>query len=223
MNIELWEQRLYSVCTSQAPKNSSPKTLENWNLANDEAVALISNKLHHNVFMSIVDSQTVCIANSLWTKIHSKLAPHTFVNKGRVWLQWECLTFNGNIEEYIEKCQTLLLDISSFGIVIPNEILVSSILGKISWDCKNYNHIIDNLVMSGEAVKRPKTIMNKLLDLINHQKTKDMGSSGEETNTSKINALLSNAASYPYKITYMCQNGKQNPKNTTHKESSCWE
>ncbi|MBW0477125.1 hypothetical protein O181_016840 [Austropuccinia psidii MF-1] len=210
------------ILDGQAPKNSSPETLEKWNLANDEAVALISNKLHHNVFISIVDSQTVCSANSLWTKIHSKFAPQTFVNKGRVWLQWECLKFNGNIEEYIEKCQTLLLEISSIGIVIPNEILAYSILGKISRDCNNYDHIIDNLVISGEAVARPETVMNKLLDLINPQKTKYMGSSGKETETSKMNALLSNAASYPYKITYVCQNGKHNPRITTHKESSCW-
>ncbi|MBW0584747.1 hypothetical protein O181_124462, partial [Austropuccinia psidii MF-1] len=76
--------------------------------------------------------------------------------------------------------------------------------------------------MSGEAIARPEIVMKKLLDLINHQKTKDMGSSGKETDTSKMNALLSNAASYPYKITYVCQNGKHNPKDTTHKESSRW-
>ncbi|MBW0530767.1 hypothetical protein O181_070482 [Austropuccinia psidii MF-1] len=37
-----------------------------------------------------------------------------------------------------------------------------------------------------------------------------------------MSALLSNVTSYPYKILYVCQNGKHNPKNTTHKESSCW-
>ncbi|MBW0535060.1 hypothetical protein O181_074775 [Austropuccinia psidii MF-1] len=37
-----------------------------------------------------------------------------------------------------------------------------------------------------------------------------------------MTALLSNAAAYPYKIMYICQNGKHNPKNTTHKERSCW-
>ncbi|MBW0491917.1 hypothetical protein O181_031632 [Austropuccinia psidii MF-1] len=222
MNIELCARRLYTVCTSQVPENATPKALEKWNLAKNKAVSLISNMLHHNVFISIVDSQTVCSANSLWTKIHSKFAPQTFVNKGRVWLRWECLKLNGNIKEYIENCQTLLLDISSIGIVIPNKILAYSILGKISQDCNTYDHIIDNLFMSGEAVARPEIVMDKLLELINHQKTKDMGSSGKETNASKMSALLSNAASYPYKIMYVCQNGNHNPKNTTHKENSCW-
>ena len=135
MNIELCAWCLYSVCTNQAPDDSTPESLEKWNLASDEAVSLISNKLDHNVFISVVDSHTVCSANSLWSKIHSKFAPQTFINKGRIWLRWECLKFNGNIEEYIEKCQTLLLDISSIGIVIPNEILAYSILGKITRDC----------------------------------------------------------------------------------------
>ncbi|MBW0532418.1 hypothetical protein O181_072133 [Austropuccinia psidii MF-1] len=222
MNIELRARRLYSVCTNQAPDDSTPESLEKWNLANDEAVSLISNKLNHNVFISVVDSHTVCSANSLWSKIHSKFAPQTFINKGRIWLRWECLKFNGNIEEYIEKCQTLLLDISSIGIVIPNEILAYSILGKITRDCNTYDHIIDNLVMSGESVARPEIVMNKLLDLINHQKTKDINSSNKESDSSKMSALLSNATSYPYKILYVCQNGKHNPKNTTHKENSCW-
>ncbi|MBW0495512.1 hypothetical protein O181_035227 [Austropuccinia psidii MF-1] len=118
-----------------------------WNLANHEAVSLISNKLHHNVFISIFNSQTVCSANSLWTKIHLKFAPQTFVYNGRVWLRWECLKFNGNIKEYMKNCHTLLQDISSIGIVIPNKILAYSILGKISQDCNTYDHIIDNLVI----------------------------------------------------------------------------
>ncbi|MBW0462469.1 hypothetical protein O181_002184 [Austropuccinia psidii MF-1] len=175
MNIELRARRLYSVCTSQAPENSTPETLEKWNMANDEAVSLISNKIDHNVFISVVDSVTVCSAYSLWSKIHSKFAPQTFINKG-----------------------------------------------KITRDCNTYDHIIDNLVMSGESVARPEIVMNKLLDLINHQKTKDMSSSSKDPNTSKMSALLSNATAYPYKIMYICQNGKHNPKNTTHKESSCW-
>ncbi|MBW0463937.1 hypothetical protein O181_003652 [Austropuccinia psidii MF-1] len=198
MNIELRAQRLYTVYTNQVPENSTPEALEKWNLANNEARKLSLEK------------------------IHSKFAPQTFVYKGRVSLQWECLKFNGNIKEYIENCQTLLLDISSIDIVIPNEILAYSILGKISQDCNTHDHILENLVMSGEAIARPEIVMDKLLELMNHLKTKHMGSSGKEINTSKMTALLSDAASYPYKIMYVCQNGKHNPKNTTHKQSSFW-
>ncbi|MBW0531561.1 hypothetical protein O181_071276 [Austropuccinia psidii MF-1] len=197
MNIELCAQRLHSVCTNQAPSYSTPELLEKWNLANDEVVSLISNKIDHNVLISVLDSHTVCSAHSLWSKIHSEFAPQTFINKGRIRLRWEC-------------------------IVIPNEILAYSILGKITRDGNNYDHIINNLVMSGESVARPEIVMNKLLDLINHQTTKDMNSSNKESDSSKMSALLSNVTFYPYKILYVCQNGKHNPKNTTHKESSCW-
>ncbi|MBW0507776.1 hypothetical protein O181_047491 [Austropuccinia psidii MF-1] len=174
MNIEIRARRLYTVCTNKVPENSTPEALEKWNLANNEAVSLISNKLHHNVFISIVNPQTVCSTNSLWTKIHSKFAPQTFVNKGRVWLQWECLKFNGNIKEYIENFQTLLLDISSIGIVIPNKILAYSILGKINSD--------------GQTPRGYKSPENKRYWVLQ-----------------KRNQYL-----------------KDNPRNTTHKESSCW-
>ncbi|MBW0493744.1 hypothetical protein O181_033459 [Austropuccinia psidii MF-1] len=216
MNIDLRARRLYSVCKSQ-----TPETLEKWNMANNKAVSLISNKLDPNVFISIVDSVTICSAYSRWWKIHSKFTPQTFINKGRIWLQWKCLQFNGNIEEYIEKFQPLLLYIYSIGIVIPNKIVAYSIVGKITRDRNTYNHIIDKLVMSGESVARPEIVMNKLLDLINHQNKKDMSSLSKEPDTSKMSALLSNASAYPYKIMYISQNGKHNPKNTTHKENGC--
>ncbi|MBW0506732.1 hypothetical protein O181_046447 [Austropuccinia psidii MF-1] len=76
--------------------------------------------------------------------------------------------------------------------------------------------------MNGESVARPEIVMNKLLDLINHQKSKNMSFPSKESNHSKIASLLSNASSYPYKIMYVCQNGKYNPKNTTHKEIDFW-
>ncbi|MBW0532267.1 hypothetical protein O181_071982 [Austropuccinia psidii MF-1] len=76
--------------------------------------------------------------------------------------------------------------------------------------------------MSGESVARPEIVMNKLLDLINHQKSKNMSFPSKQSNSSKIAELLSNASSYPYKIMYVCQNGKYNPKNTTHKEINFW-
>ncbi|MBW0529555.1 hypothetical protein O181_069270 [Austropuccinia psidii MF-1] len=76
--------------------------------------------------------------------------------------------------------------------------------------------------MSGESVARPEIVMTKLLDLINNQKTKDINSSNKESDSSKMSTLLSNAMAYPYKILYVCQNGKHNPKNTTNKEISCW-
>ncbi|MBW0570349.1 hypothetical protein O181_110064 [Austropuccinia psidii MF-1] len=76
--------------------------------------------------------------------------------------------------------------------------------------------------MSGKADARPNIVMEKLLELINHQKMKDIRSSGKVSNTSKMTALISNAASYPYKIMYVWQNGKYNRKNMTHKESSFW-
>ncbi|MBW0514155.1 hypothetical protein O181_053870 [Austropuccinia psidii MF-1] len=100
MNIELCAQCLYSACTNKIPKNSTPEAIEKWNMAKNEVVSLISNTLDHNVLIRILDSQAVFSANSLWSNIHSKLAPQTFVNKGRIWLKWEGLKLKGNIEQY---------------------------------------------------------------------------------------------------------------------------
>ncbi|MBW0523636.1 hypothetical protein O181_063351 [Austropuccinia psidii MF-1] len=93
LNIELKARRLNDVCVNDSPDNSTLEFVQKSSYANDEAMSLITNKISDDVFRGIVD------------------------NRGRLWLKWECLKSNGNIEEYTKPCQNVLLAVTSIGIV----------------------------------------------------------------------------------------------------------
>ncbi|MBW0490979.1 hypothetical protein O181_030694 [Austropuccinia psidii MF-1] len=194
MDVELSARGLREVCHSDTPPSSDPLTLIEWNQANIEAVQLILSHLHQEIIISIVDGLTVKSAKALWAKITIKFASQTVTNRGRTWVRWECLKFTGNIEEYIKECSNILFDIAGIGISLPADIMAYSILGKISRKSKLLRH---------KNTKRDA------------QKTPIK----EENNSS---ALLTASDQFPYKLTYICKNGKHNIKNTTHKAENCW-
>ncbi|MBW0549089.1 hypothetical protein O181_088804 [Austropuccinia psidii MF-1] len=95
-----------------------------------------------------------------------------------------------------------------------------SILGKISRDSNEFDHIIDPLILSMNVNINPQEVLDKLSELAKHKNTKNNFQKSIKTEDSA--ALLTDSSSFPYKLTYVCRNGKHNPKNTTHKPESCW-
>ncbi|MBW0562210.1 hypothetical protein O181_101925 [Austropuccinia psidii MF-1] len=222
IDVKLSSRGLRDIVNSDLSPSSDALTINNWNQSNIEAVQLILSKLHPEVIISVVDALTVKNAKSLWTKINKKFASQTVTNRGRTWVQWECLRFNGNIEEYVKECSSVLFDIAGIGISLPPAIMAYSILGKISRDSNSYDHVIDSMVLTMNSDINPQIVLDKLSELIQHKNTKDIFKKGIKGETSQNSALLTNSNNFPYKITYVCRNGKHNPKNTTHKPKSCW-
>ncbi|MBW0584000.1 hypothetical protein O181_123715 [Austropuccinia psidii MF-1] len=162
MDVELSARGIRKVCHSDTPPSSDPSTLIEWNQANIEAVQLILSRLHQEIIISIVDGLTVKIAKALWAKITIKFASQTVTNRGQNWVRWECLKFTGNIEEYIKKCSNILFDIAGIGISLPPDITAYSILGKISRDSSQSDHIIDSMVLSMNSNINPQQVLDKL-------------------------------------------------------------
>ncbi|MBW0552703.1 hypothetical protein O181_092418 [Austropuccinia psidii MF-1] len=105
---------------------------------------------------------------------------------------------------------------------MPPDIMAYSILGKISRDSNAYNHVIDSMVLTMNASINPQLVLDKLSELLQHKNTKDTFQKGIKTEKMDSSALLTNSTDYPYKLTYVCHDGKHNPKNTTHKPENCW-
>ncbi|MBW0488227.1 hypothetical protein O181_027942 [Austropuccinia psidii MF-1] len=202
------------------PPNSDPVTIKHWSQANVEAVQLILSRLHQEIIISVIDSTTVKSAKALWVKINSKYASQTVTNRGRTWVKWECLHFTGNIADYVKECANILFDIAGIGINLPPDIMAYPILGKISRDSNEFDHIIDPLILSMNANINPQEVLDKLLELTKHKNTKTNFQKTIKAEDSA--ALLTDTNSFPYKLTYVCRNGKHNPKNTTHKPEYCW-
>ncbi|MBW0537695.1 hypothetical protein O181_077410 [Austropuccinia psidii MF-1] len=185
IDVELSAQGLCDICNSDLSPGANAITTNNWNQSNIKAVQLILSKLHPEVIVSVVDGLTVKNAKALWTKINNKLASPTITNCGRTWVQWECLRFNGNIEEYVKECSNILFDIAGIGISLPQDIMAHSILGKISRDSNSYDHVIDSMVLTMNSNINPQIVLDKLSELIQHKNTKNSFQKGIKGETSQ--------------------------------------
>ncbi|MBW0535804.1 hypothetical protein O181_075519 [Austropuccinia psidii MF-1] len=222
IDVELSAHGLREICSSELSPTSDPAVISNWNQLNIEAVQLILSKLHPEIIVTVVDSNTVKNAKMLLKKIHDKFALQTLTHCGRTWVRWECLRFNGNIEEYIKECSNILFDIAGLGISMPPDIMAYSILGKISWDSNAYDHVIDSLLLTMNSSIKPQQVLDKLLELLQHKNTKNSFKKTIKNEENQGLALLTDSSSYPYKLTYVFRDGKHNPKNIMHKPKTCW-
>ncbi|MBW0477528.1 hypothetical protein O181_017243 [Austropuccinia psidii MF-1] len=210
IDVELSARGLRNIVSSDLSPSSDTLTINNWNQSNIKAVQLILSKLHHEVIISVVDGLTFKNEKALWTKINKNFASQTVTNRGRTWVQWECLRFNGNIEEDVRECSKILFNIPGIGISLPPDIMAYFILGKISRDSNSYDHVIDSMVLTMNSDINPQIVLDKLSKLIQHKNTKDIFQKGIKGETNQNSALLTNSSNFPYKITYMCCNGKHN-------------
>ncbi|MBW0590916.1 hypothetical protein O181_130631 [Austropuccinia psidii MF-1] len=222
IDVELSARGLRDVPSSELSPTSDPEVISNWNQLNIEAGHLILSRLNPEIIVTVVDGNTVKNAKMLWKKIHDKFASQTVTNRGRTWVRWKCLRFNGNIEEYVKECSNILFDIAGIGISIPPDMLAYSILGKISRDSNAYDHVIDSMLLTMNASINPQQVLDKLSELLQHKNTKNSLQKTIKNEENQGSALLTDSSSYPYKITYVCRDGKHNPKNTTHKPGDCW-
>ncbi|MBW0546830.1 hypothetical protein O181_086545 [Austropuccinia psidii MF-1] len=125
-------------------------------------------------------------------------------------MDWKRCFCNGNLQQYIEDCRKLMLDLESVNIHLPIEILTSSLLGKLGGDPK-LNQLVEGLTLNEEVIQRPDIILSRLQDyaklMLIKETIKDLSAS----------ALVS-TINGPYKVVYYCTYGKHNPKCTTHKK-----
>ncbi|MBW0583552.1 hypothetical protein O181_123267 [Austropuccinia psidii MF-1] len=67
----------------------------------------------------------------------------------------------------------------------------------------------------------PQQVLDKLSELLQHKNTKNAFQKTMKSEENQISELLTNSINFPYKMTYIFQDGKHNSKNTTHKAENC--
>ncbi|MBW0527267.1 hypothetical protein O181_066982, partial [Austropuccinia psidii MF-1] len=78
------------------------------------------------------------------------------------------------------------------------------------------------MVLSMNSNINPQQVLDKLSELLRHKNTKRDTQKIPIKKESDSSALLTASDQFPYKLTYICKNGKHNLKNTTHKAENCW-
>ncbi|MBW0504423.1 hypothetical protein O181_044138 [Austropuccinia psidii MF-1] len=106
------------------------------------------------------------------------------------------------------------MDLESVNIHVPNEILTSSLLGKLRGDRKLYQ-LVEGLTLNEEVIQRPDIIFSRLQDYVKLMRIK------EPIKDLSASALVS-TINEPYKVVYYCTDGKHNPKCTMHKKEECF-
>ncbi|MBW0533981.1 hypothetical protein O181_073696 [Austropuccinia psidii MF-1] len=129
-------------------------------------------------------------------------------------MDWQRSFYDGNMQNYIDTCRKLMMELDSVSIIVPAELLSYSLLGKVGGDT-NIHQFIENLTLNKDIIKKPKKILTRLQDLAHLNNTKKLPQNHSST------ALLSNVEE-PHKIVYYCAKGKHNTKCTTHKREDCW-
>ena len=137
-------------------------------------------------------------------------------------MKWSALTYDGNLQIFINNMQSALRDIKSVEIVIPPTIISYVVLGKLM-KAKELDQIVDKIALSENSVKTPYLVLDALQTDYTHYLNKTM--SGEQTSlaTDLIAASSLSSLQFPSKVIPLCGNGQHNPLVKSHSELRCFQ
>ncbi|MBW0465003.1 hypothetical protein O181_004718 [Austropuccinia psidii MF-1] len=129
-------------------------------------------------------------------------------------MDWVAISYQGNLDDFIIRCQKAMIDMASVNIKIPPDVLSYCILGKLC-DNSNMYYLADSLAMSPYATENHNTTLNRLQSFARHQESKHHSSAPEKDSAALITAT-NIKPQFPRKMVYFCANGTHNPLKTTH-------
>ncbi|MBW0530994.1 hypothetical protein O181_070709 [Austropuccinia psidii MF-1] len=113
MKIYLRSRELLDVCKKSRINNASTSSSNQWSKASFEAINIITSRITERVFREIINCGTVENSHLLWSKIFEQYASRRAVNQGRVWMDWQCCFFDGNLQNYIDNCKKLMMELDT--------------------------------------------------------------------------------------------------------------
>ncbi|MBW0539862.1 hypothetical protein O181_079577, partial [Austropuccinia psidii MF-1] len=213
MKIHLRSKDLIYVCEKPVPGGASTSIVNEWSRASYESINLITTRITERVFREVVNTETIEKANLLWAKIEDQYASKRALNRGRVWMDWERCFYDGNLQSYIDLCRKLIMELEAVSIVVPQELLSYSLLGKLGGET-NLHQFVENLTLNEDIIDKPEKILTRLQDLA-HLNNVDC-----KTQSTTQTALISSGGE-PHKVIYYCEKGRHNDKCSTHKKEDC--
>ncbi|MBW0565131.1 hypothetical protein O181_104846 [Austropuccinia psidii MF-1] len=136
MKIHLQSKDLLDVCKKPLAEDANTNAASKWKKASYKAIKLIISRISKRVFLEVVNPTTTEKANLLWSKIKDQYASVRFVNRERVWMDWQRCFYNGNLQSYIDS-------------------------GKLGGDPK-LHQFIEVLTLNKDLIKKPDSILTKL-------------------------------------------------------------
>ncbi|MBW0533366.1 hypothetical protein O181_073081 [Austropuccinia psidii MF-1] len=131
-------------------------------------------------------------------------------------MDWQLCFFDGNLQNYIDHCRKLMMELDAVSIVVPNELISSSLLGKLGGN-SHLSQFVETLIFNKDIIKKPLAILSRLQDFSSHS---NLSSHTNKKETSS--SALVTTYDEPHKIVFYCRQGKHNIKCTTHKKEEFW-
>ncbi|MBW0500223.1 hypothetical protein O181_039938 [Austropuccinia psidii MF-1] len=199
MKIHLRSRDLLDVCENPRSNNTSTSSVNKWKKASFEAINLITIRITERVFREVVNSETIENSHALWTKISEKYASKRAVNRGRVWMDWQRCFYDGNLQNYIDNCRKLMMELDAVSIVVPNELLSYSLLGKLGGN-PHLSQFVETLTFNEDIIGKPMVILSRLQDFASHINHNN----GPGTKKEHDSSALITSFEEPHKIIFFC-------------------
>ncbi|MBW0475272.1 hypothetical protein O181_014987 [Austropuccinia psidii MF-1] len=217
MKIYLRSRDFLDVCKKSCTNNTSTSASNCWSEASFEAINIITTRLTERVFREIINSETIENYHFLWSKVSKQYASKNAVNQGRVWMDWQRCFFNRNLQNYIDNSRKLMMELDSVSIVVPNELLSYSLLGKLG-ENPHLSQFGATLIFNEDIIEKPLAILSRIQDFSSHSSHNNSTQNKKETNSSD----LLTAYDEPRKNLFYCIQSKHNKRFTTHKKEEFW-
>ncbi|MBW0465804.1 hypothetical protein O181_005519 [Austropuccinia psidii MF-1] len=144
-------------------EDASTSKANKWAKASYEAIDIITTPVVEKVFSEAVNEETFDDSYLLWNKIIEKYGSKRAVNRGRIWMEWQRFFFDGDLQNYIDDCRKMTMELESVNIKVPNDLLSFSLLGKLGGD-RDLHQFVDSLTLNKELIEIPDIILTRLQD-----------------------------------------------------------
>ncbi|MBW0501283.1 hypothetical protein O181_040998 [Austropuccinia psidii MF-1] len=214
IKIHLRSRELLDVCENRIPEDASTSQENKWAKASYEAINIVTTRVVEKVLREVLNEENFANSYLLWNKTIEQYVSKGAVNRGRIWMEWQRFFFDGDLQNYIDDCRKMTMELESVNIKVPNDLLSFSLLGKLGGD-RELHQFVDSLTLKKELIERPDIILTRLQDYASLYKDRNLPSTKNST------ALITNI-NEPHKIVYFCKLGKHNEKCKSHRKEECW-
>ncbi|PLW58084.1 hypothetical protein PCANC_04142 [Puccinia coronata f. sp. avenae] len=98
-------------------------------------------------------------------------------------MKWSALTYDGDLQIFINNMRSALRDIETVEIVIPPTIISYVVLGKLM-KAKELDQIVDKIALSKDSVETPYLMLDALQTYYTHNMNKTMN--GEQNSLATV-------------------------------------
>ncbi|MBW0483727.1 hypothetical protein O181_023442 [Austropuccinia psidii MF-1] len=163
--FHLGSRDLLDICEIPLAAGETVPAVNKQTKASHKEINIIASRLSNLIFLQVINNKTKDNSHLLWKKMNYQYALKREINQGWVWMDWIWSNYHGDLQEYMNSCRKMKLELDAINIKIEAKLLLFFILGKFVKDPK-VQHYIEALTLNDEILEKPDLILTKLQDFV---------------------------------------------------------